>query len=118
VAANDLIAEWRGRPIDATDVVGRRIGAALIDFLVVAVLLVVIGVAFGRGKAHSGEVSVTLKGTSLIVFLVALVAYYFGGELATGQTLGKRLLGLRVQLVSGGAPAAGAIATRTLMRVV
>ena len=36
----------------------------------------------------------------------------------TGQTLGKKLLGIRVVMAGGGTPGTGAIVVRTVLRIV
>ena len=104
---------------DRTDVLGRRIGAALLDIAVVFVLLIVLGLLFGDSESSGGSVSVNLEGASALVFFVLTLLYYGVSEATTGQTLGKRLLGVRVVRASDGTqPGAGAIAGRTLLRLV
>lgn len=105
-------------PGSPSEVVGRRIVAALVDFVVIVVLLIVVGLAFGEGHSGSGSAGVNLHGLSAIVFLVLVFGYFFGSELAFGQTLGKRLFRIRVVSREGQRPSAGAIAARTLLRVV
>jgi uncharacterized RDD family membrane protein YckC len=104
---------------DPTDVLGRRIGAGLLDLIVLAVLLVIVGVIFGEGETGDGGASVTLEGVSALVWLLVSWLYYGITEAMTGQTLGKRLLGIRVVRASdGGRPTTGAIVARTLLRIV
>jgi uncharacterized RDD family membrane protein YckC len=104
---------------DATDVLGRRIGAALLDLVVLFVLLIVVGVIFGEDETSGGSVSVTLEGASALVWIVVALLYYGVSEATSGQTLGKRLLAIRVVRLDGhGRPGAGAIAARTVLRIV
>ena len=104
---------------DPTDVLGRRIGAGLIDLLVVFVLFLVVGLAFGEGEASGGNVSMNLEGVSLIVFFVLLLLYYGLAEATTGQTIGKRVMGIRVvSATDGGAAGPGQVALRTILRLI
>jgi uncharacterized RDD family membrane protein YckC len=103
---------------DSTDVLGRRIGAALLDLIVLIVVFVVVGLVFGKGQAHGSSASVNLSGVSAVVYLALVVLYYFVLEATTGQTLGKRALGVRVVRTDGGRLGVGAVAVRTLLRVI
>lgn len=86
----------------------RRIAAGAVDLaLVVVVGLLLRTLAGGEFTPLLGLLTV---GWALL--------YYFACESAGGQTLGKRLLGLRVQRVGGGAADERAIALRTVLRVV
>jgi len=103
---------------DPTDVVGRRIGAGLIDLLVLAVVFVVLGVTIGDSESGGGRVGVRLTGGPFVVFLVLSFLYYFAAEAATGRTLGKAALGLRVRSADGSRARPAQILGRTLLRVV
>jgi uncharacterized RDD family membrane protein YckC len=104
---------------DPTDVLGRRIGAALVDLVALVVLLVVVGVIFGEGESSGSGASVTLEGLSALVWILVSFAYYGIPEAMSGQTLGKRLLGVKVVRLEGhGKPGNGAIVARTLLRIV
>lgn len=103
---------------DQTDVLGRRIGAGLIDLLIVFVLLVVVGVAFGQSETSGTGASVQLEGASAIVFLALMLLYYGGLEAMSGQTIGKRVMGIRVVRADGGPAGAGQIALRTILRLI
>ena len=100
------------------DVLGRRIGAALLDLLLLAVVFVVFSAAFGQSSAEGGRVSANLSGGPFVLFLLVGFLYYFGLEAGRGQTVGKALLGVRVVREDGGRPGAGAIAGRTALRAV
>jgi uncharacterized RDD family membrane protein YckC len=103
---------------DRVDVLGRRIGAGLLDLLVVIVLMVVLGLLIGESQSGDGTYAVRLAGLDAVVWVVLSLLYYGVTEAATGQTLGKRLLGVRVARLDGSRPGAGAIAVRTLLRVI
>ena len=103
---------------DRTEVLGRRIGAALIDLIVVVVLLVVLGVLIGDSETGDGGAQVSLSGGPALIWAALSLLYYFASEAMTGRTLGKRLLGLRVAAADGGRAGAGQIAVRTAFRLV
>ena len=103
---------------DRTEVLGRRIGAALLDLVVLFVLAIVLGILIGDTESSGSSASVQLEGAAALAWLALTLLYYFGLEAATGQTLGKRLLGVRVASLDGGRPGVGAIALRTLLRLV
>jgi len=103
---------------DPKEVIGRRIGAALVEIGVLFVAFVLLGLLTGDSESGDGGARVTLDGAGFIVFLGLTLLYYFLQEAATGQTLGKRLLGVRVRAVDGAEPVAGRIALRTLLRLI
>jgi uncharacterized RDD family membrane protein YckC len=70
---------------------GRRLAAQVIDALVVAVLSVLVGVV------------VSDKGVANVVFLILAALYYVVLEGRYEQTVGKRVLGIRVVDDSTGA---------------
>lgn len=98
--------------------IGRRVAAALLDIAALAVLFVVMGLLFGESEAEGGHASINLHGGAAVAFFVLALAYYFVFEALTGATPGKRALGLRVVGADGGAPGAGRVAVRTLLRIV
>lgn len=100
------------------DVLGLRVAAALIDLAVLFVIAVLVSVAAGLAAAQSGAVSVELGGVSLAVFLGLAFVYHVACEAATGRTVGKLLLGLRVVGRDGDRPSVTATAVRTALRVV
>lgn len=103
---------------DPTDVLGRRVGAALLDIVVLGVLFVILGLLIGDTNTEGSSASVNLSGGPALLFFALSLLYYFIPEATSGRTLGKRLLGLRVVREDGGAAGAGAVAGRTLLRVV
>ncbi|UJA19373.1 RDD family protein [Thermoleophilia bacterium SCSIO 60948] len=106
------------REPDRTDVLGRRVAAGLLDLLVLFVLFVAIGLLFGRTETGEGSISINLEGGSALIFFALALLYYFAAEATTRTTLGKRALGLRVEAVNGGEASTGAVAVRTLLRVI
>jgi uncharacterized RDD family membrane protein YckC len=86
----------------------RRIAAGVVDLAVVAVFGLVLRAAAG------GEFTAAIAAVTVAWGLF----YYFVAESHWQQTLGKRLLGLRVQAQGGGVPDDRAIALRTVLRVV
>ena len=103
---------------DPTEVLGRRIGAALVDLVVVVVLLVVLGILIGDSESGNGSAQVTLDGAPALIWLALSLLYYFAFESISGRTLGKRLLGVRVAAVDGGRAGVGQVAIRTVLRLV
>ena len=99
--------------------VALRFVAVLIDGILLLVLLLVLALVFGQwystteNSAHT--VGVTAEGWWPL--LVAL-AYYVGSETMTGQTIGKRAVGLRVVDVSGDPIGLGQALVRNVLRVV
>jgi len=100
------------------DVLGLRIGAALIDLVLLAGLFVVMACAVGQVRAGGGWFSVRLSLAWSAVFVAVAGLYYFALEAVSGQTVGKRLLGVQVYGPGRTRPSAGAAAGRTLLRLV
>lgn len=64
-------------------------------------------------------VRVNVHGGAAFVWIAGVFLYYFACEALTSRTLGKALLGLRVvRADDGGVPGRGAIAARTVLRIV
>ncbi len=106
-------------PPDSTgqeDVLGLRIAAALIDLVLLSGLFVIMGVTVGE-TSTTGGFYVSLNGWWLVAFVALALLYYFILEAVSGQTVGKRVLGLRVSRAGERAPV-GAVAVRTMLRVV
>jgi uncharacterized RDD family membrane protein YckC len=103
---------------DAQEVLGRRIAAALVDMGLLFLVFLVLGLLIGDSESGNGGGSVSLTGAGFLVFVGITLLYYFVLEAATGQTLGKRLLGIRVRSVDGGEAGGGAVAIRTLLRLI
>jgi uncharacterized RDD family membrane protein YckC len=115
--------------------IGRRIAAALIDMVLLTGLFVILSLIIGQTSAGMGSfhislslvnitrngqpvVNISLNGAWAVLYLALLPFYYFALEASIGQTVGKRLLGLRVLRADGRRPSRRAIAGRTLLRLV
>jgi uncharacterized RDD family membrane protein YckC len=110
-------------PPGQEELLGRRSGAALIDVALLTGVLVIFILTVGeieiRTESGAGwGVSANLNPAWWLVYLAVVLAYYFVFEVAVGQTVGKRLLGLRVVGADGSRPSVAAIAVRTLLRLV
>ena len=101
-----------------TDVIGRRIGAAVIDFLIAILLLFLVGALVGDTEAKNTSASAQLGPLDWLLFFALLLAYFSATEIAWGATVGKRVLGLRVIAADGSAPSPGAIVLRNVVRFV
>ena len=99
----------------------RRLVAVLVDLVVLAVVGVLVGKAFGQDVFTStdGQLSYSLTGTPALLMLLIGLAYYVYLEGNPGQTLGKKLLGIRVvDIEGGGAIGYGRAAIRYVGRMV
>jgi uncharacterized RDD family membrane protein YckC len=102
----------------ATAVVGRRIGAFIVDGVLFGIVFVVAALATGGGHSGHGRASLHLTGTPFLVYLVAWFLYFTICESTTGQTLGKRVAGVRVVGADGLKPGLGQAAARNVLRFV
>jgi uncharacterized RDD family membrane protein YckC len=100
------------------DILRKRIAAALVDAGAILVLLILIAVLFGNDEASNWSLWAETQGRPRVVFFLLTFAYFVATELTSGQTLGKRLLGLRVVRVDGSRAEAGPIVIRNLVRLV
>ena len=103
--------------MEANDVTGRRIGAAIIDLGIMVVLLLLVGALFGNDAGEDASVSQQLGPLDSLLFLALAFRYYWGTELSSGQTLGKRVLAIRVVAVGGGPASGRAILVRNARAV-
>ena len=91
------------QPPNRKELDSRRVLARLADSFVAGAPAIVVALGVGR---------------SLSVFLISLtLTYFFIGEARWGQTLGKRLLGLRVLMRDGRPATASAVSARTVFRL-
>lgn len=112
------------------DLLRRRTRAGWIDVLVLFIVGVMLSIA--TGNAHIGDwtttdngfvaqhsgVSVSLNGGPFVLWVVLALLYHFISELQTGQTIGKRIMGLQVTTVDGGPLGVRPVLLRTLGRIV
>jgi uncharacterized RDD family membrane protein YckC len=95
-----------------------RLAAALIDIALLTGLFLILALTIGHGSIGGGNVSISLYLGNFTLYLALVLLYFFAMEATTGQTIGKRLLGLRVLRADGTRPSAAAIAARTLLRII
>jgi uncharacterized RDD family membrane protein YckC len=114
----------------SAEIIGRRIRAAWIDLGVLFILFILLSIFTGSSHAvssttnadgttvHSAGASVSLTGPPLIIFVALSFLYYLVLEALSGQTVGKRIMGLKVVTVDGRAPTLPEILLRTVGRIV
>jgi uncharacterized RDD family membrane protein YckC len=105
-------------PSGQEDLLGTRVGAALIDLALLVAVFAVLAATIGESTVGEGGFSFDLYGIEAALYFAIVLLYYFVLEAAIGQTVGKLLLGLRVVGTDGSRPSLVAIAVRTLLRVV
>jgi uncharacterized RDD family membrane protein YckC len=112
------------------DLLHRRTRASWIDVL--ALFLVGVVLSIISGNAHVGNwtsndngfvtqhrgVSLNLTGGPFFLWLAIAALYYSIPEVYSGQTLGKRIMGLQVIMVNGRPLSGRAVVLRTLGRIV
>ncbi|MFI5826507.1 RDD family protein [Streptomyces sp. NPDC051578] len=104
---------------------GKRLGARIIDLIIVAVPLFLIQLPFGtrryvvdtgKGEDVTEVITKSYNGTGLLWTLISIIAYVGYDWWFTkrhGQTIGKRALGLRVAMLNDGSvPPSGAALSR------
>lgn len=102
-----------------SDVLGRRIGAGVIDLGIVVLIALLVGGIFGGDVGPDTPASARYGAGDRLLIVVLVFGYYWGTEAFwRGQTLGKRTLGIRVVRVDGTAAGAVPIFVRTLLRAV
>ena len=110
----NAIAQPSAPPASGPQLDNRRVLAALIDLAIVAAGAALILGAAGVLGGERADLGLPLAG---VVTAWALY-YYFACESGGGQTLGKRLLKIRVVRVDGGPTGISDIAVRTVLRVI
>jgi uncharacterized RDD family membrane protein YckC len=100
-----------------------RFVAVLLDSVIVLLpLLILVGLLTGGGYAESGDgyanAGVNVGGKALVLMLALGVSYYVVCETATGMTLGKRMVGIRVVSEDGERLTFLAAIVRNLLRLV
>ena len=107
----NAIAQASAAPVSGSKLDNRRVMAAIVDLLIVTAGAVVILVA---GNSVSGD----RRGALAAVILGWALYYFFALESGKGQTLGKRLMKIRVVRADGRPAGMGEIAVRTILRVI
>jgi uncharacterized RDD family membrane protein YckC len=101
-------------PASGPSLDNRRVLAGLIDLAIVGAGALAIALAAGLLGGGGGEI-----GLPVVAVVTAWALYYpFALESGSGQTLGKKLMKIRVVRVDGSAAGMGDIAVRTVLRVV
>ena len=114
VGRMNAIAHASAVPASGPRLDNRRVLAALIDLVVLGAGAALIG--FVAGALNGGEVEFT---PALDVILLGwALYYYFACESGGGQTIGKRLMKLRVVRADGGHAGMREIFVRTILRVI
>ena len=108
------IAQASAAPVTGPKLDNRRVLAGIVDLAIVAVGAVVVLFA---GDALSGDRS-EVQGALAAVILGWSLYYYFALESGGGQTVGKKLMKLRVVRVDGSPVGMREVAVRTVLRVV
>ncbi len=79
---------------------GSRVVAVIVDAIPTVLLLGVLTVAFGESSASDGSASFSLNGGPFFVYLVGAIGWFVYNWLicqgGTGQTVGKKMLGIGV----------------------
>ena len=100
-----------------------RFVAVLLDAVIVLLpLAIVVGLLSGGGYSErnggSTNAGVNVGGNAFWLMLLIGLGYYVICEAATGMTLGKRIVGIRVVDEDGGQPTLGAAVVRNVLRVI
>lgn len=99
-------------PVSGSQLDNRRVLAALIDLLIVGAGYAVILAAAGKLGAPAAGGALTAVGIGWALY------YYFAMESGDGQTLGKRVMKIRVVDVNGAPAGMREVALRTALRVI
>lgn len=108
------MAQANAVPVSGSKLDNRRVLAALIDLVVVGAGWAVILTAAGLLGEGPSEIGAPLVG----VMLAWALYYYFACESGSGQTLGKRVMDIRVVRLDGAPAGMREIALRTVLRVI
>jgi uncharacterized RDD family membrane protein YckC len=107
----NAIAHASTAPVSGSKLDNRRVIAAIVDLLIVSAGAVVVLVA---GDSLSGD----RQGALAAVVLGWALYYFFALESGGGQTVGKKLMKLRVVRADGRPAGMGEIGVRTILRVI
>lgn len=108
------IAHGSAMPDNGPQLDNRRVLAGIIDLMVVLAGALVIGYAAGLTGAEYGKAGLAMWA----VIAGWALYYYFACESGGGQTLGKRLMKIRVVGLDGKPAGMGNIAVRTVLRLI
>ena len=106
------MADASAAPVSGSKLDNRRVLAALID-------LVIVGAGWAVILAAAGKLSDPQAGGGLVAVGIGwALYYYFACESGSGQTVGKRVMNIRVVGVDGAPAGMREIALRTVLRVI
>ncbi len=114
-----MTAEVSAASASALDVhvTGRRILATFVDTIVLGAVFTLLATLLSGSSTSSGNFSIGVFPT--FGFFVLAMVYYIVLEGYTGQTLGKKLLGIKViREDTEAVPGVGAATIRSLLRLV
>ena len=94
--------------------VGRRAVAVIID----SILLMVVGWALALVMGGTSGAGFNLEGGPAFLWFAIAFGYFTVMEATSGATLGKKLLGIKVVKVGGGAISWGESVIRNLLRLI
>lgn len=99
---------------------GSRLGAALLDAMVLTVVIAAVVIVTGlAGATLSPDLGTFALGMGMLLVTAVLLGYFLVLEtLNGGRTLGKAAFGIRVVTLDGSPLGFGEVAVRTLMRLV
>jgi uncharacterized RDD family membrane protein YckC len=100
------------------DVIGRRIAAGIIDLAVVLVIALVVGGIVGNDVGADDSAAARFGTLDRVLLIGLIFGYYWVSEAMWAQTIGKRVMKLRVVRVNGSAAGAGPTFIRTLLRAI
>lgn len=103
---------------DGDDALGRRIGAAVLDLILMVGLFVVLALTIGEHEKTETSAYIYLRGADAMIYLALILLYHFAMESVWGKTVGKFAFGVAVRSQTGDRATVGAITIRTLVRVV
>ncbi|MGH2897678.1 MAG: RDD family protein [Solirubrobacteraceae bacterium] len=99
------------------DLLGRRVVAAVIDVAIIVVLLGVVAGLLGNDDAADASLAAKLSGGPGMLFFALTLLYFVATELAWAQTVGKRVMKLRVVRLDGTKASAGPVVIRNVVRL-
>jgi uncharacterized RDD family membrane protein YckC len=114
LVAMNAIAQASAGPASGPQLDNRRVVAGLIDLMVVLAGALVIGFAAGVSGAEYQKLGLAMSG----VISAWALYYYFACESGGGQTLGKKLMRIRVVRLDGSPAGMGDVGVRTILRVI
>jgi uncharacterized RDD family membrane protein YckC len=100
------------------NLVGRRVVAGAIDVIVLTVVFLFMAAIWGDSQSQGSNVRIGLNGWAFVAYLGIVLVYHLILEGLAGQTLGKKIMGLRVVAMGGTHSGWGQIEIRTILRLI